>query len=161
MESTFTNNPRSTKQFYQSSINIGTTRKPKSCKQWTALIRFIIWMLNFCRNKIFGQWLWQVGREVASKTRDPPFQSSHRQILFPISCITNCIERTNIEEKESGNHPNKNTFNEWYLGKQIGLFLNSSKILRKWQQTTKDVVKWKSTSFLESRERERESKLIL
>ena len=39
---------------------------------------------------------------VASNTRDPRFESSHRQILFTIKCIINCVEKTKIKKKRPG-----------------------------------------------------------
>ena len=43
-----------------------------------------------------------VGRAFASNARDPWFESSHRQILFFISCIKKCIEKTKIKKKMPG-----------------------------------------------------------
>ena len=49
-----------------------------------------------------GQWCGTVGRAVASNTRGPRFESSHRQILDKLS--VNCIEKTK-KWKEAGNGP--------------------------------------------------------
>ena len=60
-----------------------------------------------------GQWLCgSVGRAVASDTRCPRFESSHRQKfiynehLFIVNCQL-CIEKTKIKKKEAGNGPFK------------------------------------------------------
>ena len=42
-----------------------------------------------------------VDRAVASETRDPRFESNHRQILFTI----NCIIKDKNKENEAGNGP--------------------------------------------------------
>ena len=42
-----------------------------------------------------------VGREVASDSRGPRFESSHRQTLFYLYTV-NCIEKTKIKEKRPG-----------------------------------------------------------
>ena len=42
-----------------------------------------------------------VGRAVASDTRSPWFETSHRQTLFYLFTV-NCIEKTKIKEKEAG-----------------------------------------------------------
>ena len=56
-----------------------------------------------------GQWLCgSVGRAVASNTRGPRFESSHRQKfiyiehLFPVNCV---LKRQKIKKKEAGNGP--------------------------------------------------------
>ena len=46
-----------------------------------------------------------VGRAVASNTRDPRFESSHRQYYILSTQLKNCIEKTKIEKKEAGNGP--------------------------------------------------------
>ena len=51
-----------------------------------------------------------VDRAVASETRDPRFESNHRQILFTI----NCIIKDKNKENEAGNGPFKNLI--WQMG---------------------------------------------
>ena len=46
-----------------------------------------------------------VGRAVASNTRDPRFESSHRQYYILSTQLKNCIEKTKIEKKQAGNGP--------------------------------------------------------
>ena len=44
-----------------------------------------------------------VGRAVASKTRDPRFESSHRQYYLQYQLyLKNCIEKTKIKKKRPG-----------------------------------------------------------
>ena len=69
------------------------------------------WRIIFCleRISVFGQWLCgSVGRVVASNTRGPRFESSHRQNLFIywtfVFCQL-CIEKTKIKKKMAGNGP--------------------------------------------------------
>ena len=65
--------------------------------------------LHRCKDHLksmhYGQWLWLSGRAVAANTRDPRFESSHRQTfiehLFPV----NCVEKTKIKKKEAENGP--------------------------------------------------------
>ena len=45
-----------------------------------------------------------VGRAVASDTRGPRFESSHRRNFIHVFTI-NCIEKTKIKKKEAGNGP--------------------------------------------------------
>ena len=50
-----------------------------------------------------GQWLCgSVGRAVASDTRCPRFESSHRQNLLNLFTF-NYIEKTEVKKKEAGN----------------------------------------------------------
>ena len=49
-----------------------------------------------------------VGRAVASDTRGPRFESSHRQNFINVFTI-NCIEKTKIKKKETVNGPFKKT----------------------------------------------------
>ena len=46
-----------------------------------------------------------VGRAVASYTRGPRFESSHRQKFIEHLFTVNCIEKTKIKKKEAGNGP--------------------------------------------------------
>ena len=47
-----------------------------------------------------------VGRAVASDSRGPRFESSHRQNIYIEHLFTvNCIEKTKITEKEAGIGP--------------------------------------------------------
>ena len=43
-----------------------------------------------------------VGRAVASNTRDPRFESGHRQKSFTIKCIVSYFEKTKVEKKRPG-----------------------------------------------------------
>ena len=51
-----------------------------------------------------GQCCGSVDRTVASDTRGPRFESSHRQILYYLF-TGSCIEKTKIKEKEAGIGP--------------------------------------------------------
>ena len=53
-----------------------------------------------------------VGRAVASDTRDPQFESRHRQTFIEHLFNVNCVEKTKIKKKEAGNgHFKKTTTN--------------------------------------------------
>ena len=53
-----------------------------------------------------------VGRTVASETRGPRFESSHRQLLLNIYLLLTVCRKDKNKEKEAGNGPEKkrNTF---------------------------------------------------
>ena len=53
-------------------------------------------------NSLNGQWLWLIGRAVASDIRRPRFESSHRQNLYWTLFTINCIEKTKIKKKRPG-----------------------------------------------------------
>ena len=53
---------------------------------------------------VVGSGCGSTGRAVDSRTRDPRFETSDWQILFTI----NCIENTNVKQKEAVNNPMKN-----------------------------------------------------
>ena len=57
---------------------------------------------------MLGSGCGSVGRAVAADTRDPRFESSHRQNLSTI----NCIEKTKIKKKRPGMTHLKNLCNE-------------------------------------------------
>ena len=46
-----------------------------------------------------------VGRAVASDTRDPRFESRHRQTFIKHLFTVSCVEKTKIKKKEAGNGP--------------------------------------------------------
>ena len=53
-----------------------------------------------------GQWLCgSVGRAVASDTRCPRFESSHRQKIIEHLITVNCVLKRRNKEKEVGNGP--------------------------------------------------------
>ena len=55
---------------------------------------------------ILGSDCGSVGSAVASDTRGPQFESSHRRIFFTERLsIANCVEKTKIKKKEAGNGP--------------------------------------------------------
>ena len=43
-----------------------------------------------------------VGRAVASDTRDPRFESSHRQTFIEHLFTVNCVEKTKMKKKRPG-----------------------------------------------------------
>ena len=55
--------------------------------------------------KILGSGCGSVGSEVASDTRDPRFESSHRQTFIEHLFSVNCVEKTKIKKKEAKNGP--------------------------------------------------------
>ena len=68
-----------------------------------------------------------VGRAVASNTRDPRFESSHRQYYILSTQLKNCIEKTKIEKKEAGNGP--------FFKKKTTLACLIPSFRRQWWQT--------------------------
>ena len=65
-------------------------------------------------NDLFGLLVWEkedwatgcdtVGRAVASDTRNPRFESCHRQNLYVhFQLFWNCLEKTTVNQKEAGN----------------------------------------------------------
>jgi len=52
-----------------------------------------------------GQWCGAVGRAVASDTRGPGFESSHRHFLLNIYQLLTVCRKDENKEKEAGNGP--------------------------------------------------------
>ena len=52
---------------------------------------------------VLGQWCGAVGRAVASNSRGPRFESSHRQILLNIYLLLTVSRKDENKEKEAGN----------------------------------------------------------
>ena len=78
---------------------------------WTNPGHFLIYLhlfkhtLQFLQ-QINGQWLCgSVGRAVASDTRGPRFESSHRQNLLNICLLSTVYWKDENKEKEAGNGP--------------------------------------------------------
>ena len=62
-------------------------------------------LIPFFNTNIFmvqGSCCGSVSKANTSDTRGPRFESSHRQIAYYLHTV-NCIEKTNINEKEAGN----------------------------------------------------------
>ena len=55
--------------------------------------------------KVVGSGCGAIGRAVASNTRGPGFESSHRQLLLNIYLLLTVCRKDENKEKEAGNGP--------------------------------------------------------
>ena len=74
----------------------------------TAMSLVFVLVLRFClckKIKHMGSGCGAVGRAVASDTRGPGFESSHRQLLLNIYLLLAVCRKDENKEKEAGNGP--------------------------------------------------------
>ena len=60
---------------------------------------------HYLKKRYTGSVCGSVGRTVASNTRDPQFDSSHRQTFIKHLFTVNCVGNTKLKEKEAVNGP--------------------------------------------------------